>query len=494
MTEEVVDRQEMEADVLVVGYGGAGATAAIAAHDSGARVIILEKMTSGGGNTRLSGGGVLKPLSMELLQYLEALSLGTTEREVLEAFTANALQTEDWIREIGGEIERRPYLPVTYPPVPSGPFFPKVSGAEHASPYSHGVKGAENESGGERLWKLLSGSVERRGIRVLTDSPVKELITNEKGEVVGVVAEREGKKVLIKAKRAVILTCGGFAYNESMKEAFLFCKPFHPFGTPAHTGDGIIMSQKVGAALWHMTAVTGYLGFKTPEYQAAFAMRFYSERFIHVNRAGKRFYNETGQELHHGWLAFSQIDANVNSSHPGYPNIPAFAILDEVARRKGPLYRSVNAIGINRDYKWSLDNSEEIAKGWITRAKTICELARKISVDESSLDNTVTRYNEYSRSGRDTDFGRLRETLAPVETPPFYAIELWPGLVSTRGGPRRDKQARVLNHAGKPIPRLYAAGELGSVLGLLYGVSSLTECLAFGRIAGRNAAAEKPWQ
>ena len=492
MTTGANENQKIDADVVIVGYGGSGATAAIAAHDCGARVIILEKMPSGGGNTRLSGGGISTPLSREMVRYLELLSLGTTDREVLEAFAESALQTEDWIREIGGELQRQSLLAVTYPLMPGAAFFPKAPGAEHVS-YSCIIKGSESEAGGERLWKLLSANVERRGIRVLTGTPAKELVTNEKGGVTGVVAERDAKKVLVKAKRAVILTCGGFEYNEAMKEAFLFCKPFFAFGSPGHTGDGIIMAQKVGAALWHMTAATGYVGFKAPERQSAFAMRYHSERFIHVNRQGKRFSDETGVELHHGWTAFSQVDASIDSNRPGFPNIPIFGIFDEVARRKGPMYRRDNPIGLNRDYKWSADNSEEIAKGWITRAKTIRELARKISIDESSLEHTVARYNECCKSGKDAEFGRSKETLGPIEAAPFYAIELWPGLISTRGGPRRDKHARVLNHEGEPIPRLYAAGELGSVLGLFYSVSSLTECLAYGRIAGRSAAAEKPW-
>ncbi|MFC1987531.1 FAD-binding protein [Chloroflexota bacterium] len=492
METEAKKKDELEADVVVVGYGGAGAAAAITAHDNGARVIIVEKMPSGGGNTRISGGGLFKPLSMEYVRYLEALSLGTTEKEILEAFVQTAIQLEDWIHNIGGELEHRAILQATYPPMPSGVYFPKVPGSEHA-PDLLDIQGDKTNSGGERLWKLLSTNVEQRGIKVIADAPAKELVTNDKGEVEGVIAENNGGKILVRARKAVILTCGGFEYNEAMKNAFLFCRPFVAFGNPSHTGDGIVMAQKAGAALWHMAAATGYLGFKAPEYEAAFAMRFHSERFIHVNREGKRFCDETGLEHHHGWMAFSQVDAGKGSSHPGYPNIPIFSIFDEEARRRGPLYRRVETIGFNRNYKWSLDNSEEIARGWISRGKTIRDLAHRISVDESSLESTVARYNEYCQVGRDDEFSRSKETLGPIETPPFYAIELWPGLVSTRGGPRRDKQARVLDYEGKPIPRLYAAGELGSVMGLLYSVSSLTECLAFGRIAGRNAAAEKPW-
>lgn len=492
MTSEINEEHVSEADVVIVGYGGAGATAAITAHDDGATVIIVEKMSSGGGNTRISGGGLFKSTSMEYVRYLEALSLGTTEKEILKAYAETLLHIEDWIGKIGGDLMRRPHLEVTYPPMPSGPHFPKVPGAEHII-YNLSVKGSETETGGKRLWRLLSTNVERRAIAVMTNTPAKGLVTNQKGEVIGVVADKEGKKILVKARRAIVLACGGFEYDDGMKDAYLPCKHFYAFGSPGNTGDGIYMAQKVGAALWHMTGAVGYLGFKTPEYQAAFAIRFYNEGFIYVNSQGRRFCSETELEHHHGWLAFSRLDARKVSSHPGYPDIPTFAIIDDVTRRKGPLNRRTNPQGFNQDlYEWSLDNSKEVAKGWIAQAKTIRELARRISVDELSLESTVAKYNECCKAGNDVEFGRARETLGAITTPPFYAIELWPSLVNTQGGPRRDEKARVLDREGKPIPRLYAAGELGSIFGRLYSGNNLTECIAFGQIAGRNAAAEKP--
>ena len=107
-------------------------------------------------------------------------------------------------------------------------------------------------------------------------------------------------------------------------------------------------------------------------------------------------------------------------------------------------------------------------------------------------ENTIRRYNEYCKVGKDADFGRSKEDLRVLE-PPFHAIRLWPAFVNTQGGPRRDKESRVLDPEGHPIPRLYAAGELGSIWGYLYqGACNITEALVFGRIAGENAAAEKP--
>lgn len=101
----------------------------------------------------------------------------------------------------------------------------------------------------------------------------------------------------------------------------------------------------------------------------------------------------------------------------------------------------------------------------------------------------------YCIGGYDPDFGRRQETLNPIARPPFYAIAVWPCLINTQGGPRRNSQAQVLDAYGNPINRLYSAGELGSIWGILYpGAGNISECLAFGRIAGRNAAAETPLQ
>ena len=122
----------------------------------------------------------------------------------------------------------------------------------------------------------------------------------------------------------------------------------------------------------------------------------------------------------------------------------------------------------------------------------MCEV--EISVDKSNLENTITKYNDGCKTGIDAEFGRVKENLKAIKGPPYYAIKLYPALMNTQGGPRRDKEARVLDPYGKPIPRLYEAGELGSIWSFVYqGANSLGECIAFGRIAGKNAAGENPW-
>ncbi|MBI4295807.1 MAG: FAD-dependent oxidoreductase [Chloroflexi bacterium] len=491
MTETSLDRADMESDVVIVGAGGAGGAAAITAHDAGASVIIMEKMPKPGGNTRFSSASWFCPppgTEAEAVKHAEALCLGNTDRETIQGYVEEASKTKTWIEALGAETKLTRFLQVRYPQI-THPSWPNFPGAKSQVNYRLSYE-LDFEAFGLKLWELLSSHLERRGIKITCSTPAKELVTNEKGEVIGVIAERAGQRISVRAKRAVVLTCGGFEFNEAMKEEYLPFKPIYGVGNPGNTGDGIIMAEKVGAALWHMTLHVGGFGFKAPEYDAPFhaGQGFVFPGFIYVNKDGKRFTNELGRETHFQWQALMFFD----SKKPGYPTIPFYSVFDQENIRRGPL--SVSTSERTGNYKWSLDNSAEIAKGWIKRGKTIRELAKQISVDEATLENTIAKYNEYCKTGVDHDFHRARETMEPIKSPPYYAMELWPYMPNTMGGPRRDGKGRVLSTSGQPIPRLYSAGELGSLWGFLYyGGGNVGEVLATGRIAGRNATAEKPW-
>ena len=164
-------------------------------------------------------------------------------------------------------------------------------------------------------------------------------------------------------------------------------------------------------------------------------------------------------------------------------------------RSAGPLYDKHPSHGWTQivvKYPWSEDNSAELAKGWIKRADTVGELAGLIGLDSAALEATVARWNAGCSAGRDDEFGRTL-MLNPIAQGPFYAVEMSPSMLNTQGGPRRNEHAQVVRPNGRPIPRLYSAGELGSIYSYLYqGTGNLGECLAFGRIAGRNVAAETP--
>jgi hypothetical protein len=174
-----------------------------------------------------------------------------------------------------------------------------------------------------------------------------------------------------------------------------------------------------------------------------------------------------------------------------------FMIFDHALFSAGPLYDKHPSHGwtqIIERYEWSEDNSPELAKGWIKTADSVAGLAAELGLDPSTLESTVARWNRNCDAGRDAEFGRSL-MLEPIGDGPFYAVELSPSMLNTQGGPRRNEKGQIVRPNGTPIPRLYSAGELGSIYSYLYqGTGNIGECLAFGRISGRNAAGEMPWE
>ncbi|MFC1872548.1 FAD-binding protein [Chloroflexota bacterium] len=465
--------------------GGAGATAAITAHDSGADVLILEKMPEPGGSTLVSVGGWTMPEdAADYARYLETICFKTVDTDMIDVLVQGSLENTEWIRSLGGDVQPFTYPQVSYSLHSPDISFPGVPGGEKLARYT--IKGTDGW-GGYRMWQLLSENVKQRGIRVLTSTPAKELVQNEKGEIVGALAETDGKIVTIKAKRGVILTCGGFENDKELTWDNLPCKPICFLGNPGNTGDGIRMAQKVGAALWHMGRLSSTLGFKAPELEAAFYINFLAPGFIYVDHDAQRFANETGVDSHEYWKVLSYFDTRRFI----YPRIPCYVILDEEVIRRGPLVQRTSGYNLLK-YKWSLDNSVEVKKGWVKKAKSIPDLAKQLSLDASALEETITSYNNACLGARDDAYGRSKDSMEAINSP-YYAMQLWPAMQYTQGGPRRNKEARVLDPYGKPIPRLYSAGELGSMWGFLYqNATMVPETLVFGRIAGRNAAAQPP--
>ncbi len=487
-----------EVDVIVVGYGGTGAAAAITAHENGAKVVILEKMPVPGGNTRMAAGMHELPRNKESVakftQYLKESCYGTSDPEVVEAYVEGLMQLPEWYKSIGGELVDSLALHVSYSFNVPHPTHPGIKGANDldlAEQYIAQNETCPEPTGGARLWGLLAKNVERLGIKVMLSTRVKELVKNQKGEITGVIAESDGKDILIKARKGVVLACGGFENNPDMKKDNLDPLPLTFFGNPGNTGDGIKMIQKIGGSLWHMGRQVSCLGFKAPEFDPGFFIEFLAPGFIYVDKNGKRFVNEADIEPHDIWRICDDFD---NINRYDYSRIPFYAIFDEEVRKAGPLNMSICGYNIvMKKYEWSLDNSAEVSRGWIIKAKSISELANKISIDASTLENTIAQYNELCNTGQDTDFNRPKESIKAIEGPPYYAIPIGPVLVNTQGGPRRDKHARVLDLDGKPIPRLYAGGEFGSTWGFLYEASTnIPETVIFGKIAGKNAASNPP--
>jgi hypothetical protein len=243
--------------------------------------------------------------------------------------------------------------------------------------------------------------------------------------------------------------------------------------------------------------------------------------YIAVDKYGNRFSNETQPAYSHNW--WSQL-TDYNLEVPEYSRVPTFVVFDETTRKAGPLSFSsgTSPLGISTlpaelggAPNWSSDNSVEIAKGYIQQGSTIANLVATINsttytaylspsgpnnsttisvtMDPNVLTATVNTWNAACAAKVDSQFGRSATTLVPIQTPPFYAMPLWPGGPNTYGGPIRNNKAQVCDPDSNPIPRLYSAGELGSVNGQLALGTSVLEGLVFGQIAANNAVAENPW-
>jgi succinate dehydrogenase/fumarate reductase flavoprotein subunit len=499
VAQEANRRWDQEADVVVVGYGFAGAVSAIAAHDAGAKVLLLEKLPHPGGISILSGGGVAFARNADsAFTYLKRTCNGTTPDEVLRPLAEGMVEIIGWITELARVSGTEPAQSEirghgTYP-------FPGTNDidsiklkdfpAYDAFPWAKGLRG------GARLFKMVVDNIALRKIDVLFSTPARGLVIDPGGEVLGVAADRSGKEVRIKARKAVILCSGGFENNPEMKLQYFQAQPVYPVYL-GNTGDGIAMAQKAGAALWHMWHFHGGYGFKYPEFPFAIRHVWAGPRndnrkmvWIAVDRFGKRFMNEyppAPQDT--GARPLEYYDADTQD----YPRIPCTLIFDEEGRKLGP----VAMVIVNDErfhYKWSDDNLTEIEKGWIERADSIEALAAKIKVSPETLASTVSRWNEQCSAGTDEDFHRPVKTMMALARPPFYAMEAWPIVSNTQGGPAHDANQRVVDPMGRPIQRLYAAGDISSIFGHLYlEAGNVTECFVGGRIAGQNAAKEKPW-
>ena len=463
---------DKEADVIIVGYGGAGASAAIAAHDAGAKVLIIEK-NEGGGNTKLATLTYISPEnSRSAKEHIIALSFGGIDDETVGSYLAWTSKNNDFVRELGGDFE-------VSPPAAT---FPGLPGAETMIRYR--VKATHGELGGESLWNLLSRNVQERKIPVIRQAPVSRLIRSG-DEIIGVEYQSSGQRLRACARRAIILTTGGFEYNDQLKREFLAGYPIYAYGHPGNQGDGIKLAQEVGADLWHMKAVAAPMGFKFAEYESAFIMRMPADGYIIVDQNGQRFCNETGLEHYSMWMSVTTFDMDTLK----YTRLPSYLIFDDETRRKGPITRVGH--GANRSYKWTNDSSREIERGWISKGADAGELAQALKINNpGELAKTLAQYNESCRAGRDEKFNRSADTLIRLEGE-LYGVPLWPCLLNTQGGPRRNSRGQIVNVWGDPIRRLYGAGELGSIWGFLYqSGGNLGECLGWGRMVGINAAAE----
>ena len=494
----------LDADVVVVGCGFAGAVAAIAAHDAGGRVLLLEKTAEPGGISVCSFGGVrVAKDAGAALRYLERTNGGTAPVEVLAALAAGMAALPDRIEALAHAVGASTVYrqsPGNYP-FPGNESFGFIEiealpGFDAASSYPH-VRGAP---GGPLMFEVLARNLALRGIAPRCGTRAQAL-TIVNGRVAGLEAAIGDDTCDIRAG-AVILTCGGFEGDAGMQRQFW---PEHPVLNAAYranTGDGIRMAQAAGADLWHMWHYHGSYGFRHPDPAFPFGIR--TKRlpdwqpgappekealmpWILLDRRGRRFMNEYDPYMQDtGARPLSRFDPLTQQPM----NNPAWLIADAEGLAAMPFGRPTwHEPGVG--FEWGGDNRAALEAGILRLAPDIAALAAATDLDAADLAETLGRWNAAAKAGEDRDWSRPPRSMMPILAPPFAYGEVHPIVSNTQGGPVHDDRQRVLRPDGSPIPGLYAAGELGSVFGHLYmSGGNIAECFVGGSIAGLNAAGE----
>lgn len=449
--EETVDVTTLNTDVVIVGAGGGGLSAAIEAHDAGANVIIVEKMPFVGGNTARATGGINAAGSVfqkrdgivdsPELHYQDAMKGGENKNdpELLKFMTEHAADAIDWLTTLGADVSEV-----------------GAAGGASAKRIHRPVGGG---AVGNHLVEVLYANTEERGIKTMLETEATELIS-EDGKITGIKAvATNGEEYIIHAD-AVILASGGFGNNPDLYTKYQpQLKGFVTTNQVGATGDGIIMGEAVGADLTDIEEIQIH----PTVHQATATLVTEGVRgdgAILVNTKGERFTNEL--------LTRDKVSANILAQDNGY----AYLIFDQKVRD------SLAAI------------EKYVSQGIVTEAPTVEELAAKINVDAKTLTNTIATYTADAKAGTDSAFGReiIESTL---ETAPYYAIQIAPGVHHTMGGLKINTDTEVINTSGEAITGLYAAGEVtGGVHGAeRLGGNALTDIIVFGRQAGINAAA-----
>ncbi|MEB8386489.1 FAD-dependent oxidoreductase [Rhodobacteraceae bacterium KMM 6894] len=511
-----------EVDIIVVGCGAAGATAAYEAAAAGADTLLLEKMPFPGGLSIASAGGArVSDTPDQALEYLRTTCGGHTPDDILVAFAQGMAETPDYLGKLAtlcdAELRVTPalgnypfpgYEALSYAEIVS---LPEIDGRDGY----HAMTPVKN---GTRLFRVLEKAAQTAGARIKMNAPVERLISDETGHVTGVSACIDGEQHRIRARKGVILTCGGFEASPDMQAQYFQGGPIKPGSFLGNTGDGIRMAQAVGADLWHMWHYHGPYGLVHPDPDYPFGLFLKAVpmwtpgrldaladlglepsepgqtrastkslaqlAWIVVDRTGQRFMDEyppyPGDS---GARPFDVYDFGTQ----GFPRKPAFMIFDENGRKMYPMGRAVHNDPRAR-HQWSADNQAEIDMGIFQKADTLTDLAGLMGVTSAALEKTVAQWNADCTAQHDTLFGRQPDTMVPLDTAPFYFGQVQPVVINTQGGPRRNRHQQVLNPFGEPIKGLYAAGELGSIFGHVYvSGGNLTECLVGGWTAARHA-------
>lgn len=447
---DAIEATDQETDIVIIGAGGAGLTAAIEAAEAGADVIVLEQMPVIGGNTNKATGGMNasetsvqeeKGIEDSNEVFYEDTFKGGHELndpKLLSRMVEDSAEALDWVNSHGTDLNDVSY---------SG-------GATNSRIH----KPLDGSAVGPLIIEKLAASLNELGVPIMLRSEVVK-INEENGRVTGVDVETFDGQTFTVTADAVIIATGGFGANFELIGEYDDVKA--QFNTTNHegaTGTGILMAQELGADVVHMEYIQTHPT-TNPDNGDLYTEGVRGDGGVLINKEGVRFIDELKTR-----------------------DVVSEAILnqtDSVAY----LTVSQNIADLNKSLQGYINN------GLAVEGETLADLADKLDMDPAVLEQTISAYNEAVTTGTDSDQGR--ESLSnALEAGPFFAIPVTPGIHHTMGGLKINEESEVLNQEGTHIQGLYAAGEVtgGVHGGNRIGGNAVLDIVVFGRIAGQNAA------
>jgi succinate dehydrogenase/fumarate reductase flavoprotein subunit len=543
---------DVEADVVVIGSGAAGLTAALAAHEGGAKVVVLEKASTIGGASAVSGGVMWVPNNHHMAEvgiadsradaiaYVTRLADGRSDDRLIATFLDTAPEMLRFI-EASTSLAFKPLAryPDYHPELEGGkpggrsldpglfdsndlgnwkkklrrsPIFGmtamSVAEATEWGVFSKPLQlpfkllGERLSKGfvcygGALVGRLLKALLDRR-VEPMLEAAARELLVDD-GRVSGIrvaVGASGDRELRIRARSGVVLASGGFEWDSKLVAQFLGGLLSHPNSPPCNQGDGLRLAMSLGADLANMSeawwcpsvVIPGEEYDGRPLYRGDFATRSMPHSII-VNRRGARFVNEA-QNYNDLMKPFFTFDPLAYER----PNLPAWIVFDQQYLERYALLTFMPG-----------QNAPE----WLPRAGSLADLAALVGIGPHGLESTVSRFNRFAVEGRDPDFHRGESlydrfygdpdhtpnpNLGTLEKPPFYALQVHPGAIGTKGGAKVTPDSQVLRVDGQPIPGLYAAGNvMAGVTGPGYPGAGATigAGMTFGYIAGTHAARQR---